>query len=146
MSVQLEVSPLAVFPNQELTHLYSYKRAWALSFPTFQAICHQRLVQIFDTVLPGQAGLVGYSSQRSVLLGPSPLSVLLPTFPWFVLVALKWPGKHSSPSCASTKRWVRVWVRVFIGKIWGSQFQLSNYSPESRSAPGFLRNCFPSHK
>lgn len=41
MSVQLEIPPFAVFPNQKLT-FSSHRRAWVPLFPTFQAICHHR--------------------------------------------------------------------------------------------------------
>lgn len=61
--MQLEV-PLLSFLIKT-THLLT-KKSWASSFSTFQTICHQRLLQIYDAVLQGQAGLAGYFSQRMV--------------------------------------------------------------------------------
>lgn len=62
MTMQLEV-PLF---QDDLTFFSQKNKPWASSFPTFQTICHQRLLQIYDAVLQGQAGLVGYFSKRTV--------------------------------------------------------------------------------
>lgn len=48
MTMQLEV-PLF---QDDLTFFSQKKqKTWASSFPTFQTICHQRLLQIYDAVL-----------------------------------------------------------------------------------------------
>lgn len=126
MSVQLEAPPFAVFPNRELTYLSSHKRTWASSFPTFQAICHQRLLQIYDSVLQGQAGLVGYFSERTAcrydfeLLFWSRDDTQLNSTSrrYLTLLPLTLPNFASDPRGAGAPRSCKI---QFTGRCWGQR-------------------------